>query len=131
VGLQSCGNVDPVAVDIVSIGEYFPDMYADAELDLLTVAYILVSRYHALLDGHSAFDCIDCAVKLHQHAITHQLDHTPMKLTNGWIDKSQLVFLQVSQRCFFVFPHHAAESDNVYNQNRGKFPFSGIVRPGG
>ena len=70
---QPCGDIHPVAEDIVALDHDIAEVHANPELDRRPLARG-VELGHRGLNRHGAFDGIDGAAEFHQRPVAHHLD---------------------------------------------------------
>ena len=85
--LQSCGNVDAVAKDIVLVDDDVADMNTDAELDSEVLHHVRAMHRHAALDLHRTSYGVDSASELDQHTIACRFNYTSTMRGDGGVDK--------------------------------------------
>src|SRR6266404_1659942 len=91
---QPRGNIDAVAVYIVTVNDDIADVDTDPEDDLLVRWNSRISPHHAALNVHRATYRIDHARKLYQHAVASGFDNTATVLRDARIDQFATVRLE-------------------------------------
>ncbi len=72
--MEACCNVDPIAVDVITINDDVADIDADPVGDLTIFGNAGISLHHSALNIDGEKHGIDDTAELHQCAITHKLD---------------------------------------------------------
>ena len=98
--LQACRHVDPVAVHVVTVGDYVADVDADPQRHAAGVA-------RSVLNGDRAVDRIHDTAELDQRSVTDKLEDPALVQRHGGVEHLLTVSLQGSQRARLVRLHHA------------------------
>ncbi len=80
--LETGGDVDPVAVDVLTLDDHVAQVDADAELEALVLVGLRLALGHPVLPGHRTGNRIHHAGKLDQQAVAHEFDDPPTVLLN-------------------------------------------------
>jgi hypothetical protein len=112
-GLQSGGDVDAVAVDVVAVDDDITEVDADAESDPPVYRVLAVAPGHPALDGNGAFQRVDDAGELDQGAVADQLDDAAVVFANRRVDEFGAEGLECRQRPRLVRAHHPAVTHYV------------------
>ena len=118
--LQARGDVDPIAVDVVSVNDDVAEIYANAKPNSLCFRGALIVASHSPLDRGGALDGVDDARELDQRAVTHELDDAAMELFYRGIDQFPTAGLQPRQRAYLILAHEAAVANHIGSQDCGK-----------
>ena len=77
--LQTRGDVDAVAIDVVALDDDVAEIDADAKPDLPRFGGALIAIGHPALDHGSTLDGIDDAGELDERTVAHELDDAAME----------------------------------------------------
>ena len=121
--LKTRGDVDPIAIDIVSLDDDVAEVHADAKPDSPIVGMLCVVLGHLPLDGRGTLYGIDDAGELDQRAIAHELDDAAMEFFYCRIDQFSAARLEPRQCADLIVPHEAAVADHVGSKNGGQPSF--------
>ena len=111
--MQALGDIDPVAVDVLSIHHDVAEIDADPEYHAIVLGDHRFGGQHAPLNGDRAVDGIDHAGELHQRAIPHQLDDAAIVRGDAGVDQVAPQRFEAAQRVRLVDLHQAAEADHI------------------
>ena len=118
--LEPGGDIHAVAINVVAAGDNVTDIDADPETDLSVFGNVRVALFHGVLDVKRKQHRIDDAGKLHQRAVTGQLDDAAVKLVRLGLDEFLLDRFELSKRALFVLRHKPAVADHVGYDDRCK-----------
>src|SRR6476619_3464030 len=79
-GLDTRGDVDAVAIEVVALDDHVAEIDADAQLDAVVRRDTEVVLGHRLLHLDRAAHRVDDAGKLHQHTVAGRLDDAALML---------------------------------------------------
>ena len=82
---------------------------------------------HCLLCFHGGVHCINDTRELHQHAIAHELDDTPMVLGDLGVDEIGTQCLESRDRAFLVSPDQPRVADHVSGHNGDETSYNRIL----
>ena len=114
---QTCGHIDTIAEDVVTVDHHIPDIDPNAELDPFLLRHVGVSLSHFLLDIDGAADRVHDAAELSQQPVANVLDNPPTVLSNFGINQAAEVVLKPSVRSLFVQASQAAVASDVSRQD--------------
>ena len=77
--LHACGDVDPVAIEIVAVDDHIAQADADAQDDPRVLGQIGVALGEHALDLDRALDRVDGAAKLGKGPVTGVLEDAPVE----------------------------------------------------
>jgi hypothetical protein len=80
--LETCRDVDAIAIDVVVIADDVADVDADAELDSPVRGHLRVALNHSALNIDCAAYCVDNADEFNQHAVARRLYDATAVLDN-------------------------------------------------
>ena len=84
--LQSRGDIDAIAKNIVTFDNDVANVHADAELNAAFLRQSAVSIANAALNLGSACDRVDDTGKFHQQAVAGEFDDAPLMLGDFAVD---------------------------------------------
>jgi hypothetical protein len=116
--LETCRDVDAVAIDVVVIADDVADVEADAEQDSPVRGHLRVALHHSALNVDRAAYCVDNADEFNQHAVASRLHDATAVLDNLRVHESLAVTFEVPQSPFLIGAHEPAVSGNVTCQYR-------------
>ena len=116
--LEPCGDVDPVAVNVVVLDDDVAEVDADPERDAPVLRHTRVALGQALLHLDRALHRLDHARELDQRAIAHQLDDAAVVLGDLRFDEFLAMRLERCERARLVGRHEPRVADHVRSQNR-------------
>jgi hypothetical protein len=125
--LQSGGDVDAVAEDVLAFDDDVAQVDTDAELDARLVGRAAVAVGHAGLDGDGAANRLDGAGEVDQQAIAGALDDAAAVGRDMRLDQLAEVALQALQRAFLVAAHQPAVAGDIGRQNGGEPAFGALL----
>ena len=115
--LQTCCNIDPIAIDVVALDQYVPEIDPDAEVNVPAFRKLQISFDDRALDGDRGRHSIHHAAKLDQHAITGCFHDAAIVPCNFRIDQ----FVPHQLECFkgsgFIGFHESREVNHVGSKN--------------
>jgi hypothetical protein len=118
-GLQTGGNIDPIAIVALLIADDLALVDTDAELDTPRLGYIGVARPDQPLNVGRGMDCTDDTAKLGEDAVAGRIDDVPAMLLNER-QQRRLVLLHRADRPLLVLAEEAAVAGDVGCQDRGQ-----------
>ena len=118
LALQTGGDVDAIAQDVVAVDDDVPQVDADAELEPPLGPRVALGQ--GVLQRDGALDGVDGAAELDQCAIAHRLDDAPVARRDGWIERLAPDLAERSDRTSLVDSHHAAVADDVRSEDGGQ-----------
>jgi hypothetical protein len=121
--LQSRGDIDAVAVEIVTVDHDVAEVDADAEHDSAVFRQVGVRGFHAVLEVERAVHGVDSAAERDQHAVAGHLEDAAVMLGHQRLQHLLAPLLQRRQRAGLVLLHEAAVADHVGGENGGKTAF--------
>jgi hypothetical protein len=83
---ETSGDIDAIAVKIISLDEDIAKMDTDAERHLARPLMAGVARGHRALNFSRTVDAFDDAGELREQAVAHQLHSTAAVLCERWVD---------------------------------------------
>lgn len=83
--LQPCCNIHPVPVEVLSLGNYIPNVNSDAKRHLTFCWQLGILGFECLLDLNCALHGINDTGKLRQHAIPGSVYYPPSVLLDEGI----------------------------------------------
>jgi hypothetical protein len=125
--LQARCNIDPIAENIVAIGDDVAEIDADAELNAPLVRHICLAREHPALKLDSAAHRIHDTGELDQHAVAGGLDYAAAVLADLRVDQLAPVRLKAGERALLIRAHKSRIPGHIGSQDRGKPPDDGNV----
>jgi len=114
------GNVDAVAIEVVTLDDHIAEIDADAQFDAVVGADTNVPLGHRLLHRDRAPHRIDDAGKFHQQAVAGGLDDAAPVLGDFRIDELAAQRFEPFERAFFVRPHQPRISRHIGGDDRGE-----------
>ena len=121
--LHARGDVHPVAMNIVILDDYVPDINADPKLEPLLLIGCCFSIHHTFLPNHSAVESVQYTSELDQQAVADELDYTAIVFGD---DRFQHLVPQVSEtpQCSgLILAHKARITDHIGGKNGGESAF--------
>src|SRR5260370_16606092 len=97
-GFDPCGDVDAVAVEVVTLDDNVAEIDPDAQFDAVVRPDARVPLGHRLLHCDGAAHRIDDARKFYQHAVAGGLDDATVVLADLRIDDLPAHRLHASKR---------------------------------
>ena len=110
---QRWSDVDAVAVDVVVLDDDFAVIDPNPVDDLTFVWNVGIALSHGFLDIDSKVDSVDDTTELHECAVTHELDHPAMMLSELRLDQFFAMDLKLRKRPGFVGGHQPAVADDI------------------
>jgi hypothetical protein len=130
-GFQACGDVDAIAINVVTLDDDVADVDADAHRDALLLRHIRLPIGDALFDRDGALDGIDHAGELDQRAVGHDLDEPTLVLGDLRLEEILTQRLEARVRALLVGRHQPAVADDVRGQYcRQPALHRRVLRPG-
>ena len=80
--LKACGDVDPVAINLVAIDDDFAQIDANAELDLAIVGKIFIAVFKILLDRCRTEEGVGHGGEICQHGIAGEVQDRAVMFFN-------------------------------------------------
>ena len=118
-GFEARRNIDPVALDVVTVDNDITEIYAHPKHDLLCRRFVGVTPRHFALNVSAALDRIDDAGKLYQNTIAHKLDEASAMFSDFWIDQLFLQSAQSQNRAFLIGSDQACVADDIRSKYGG------------
>ena len=115
--LDAGRDIDAVAVKIAAVDHDVAEIDADAQHDAPIRRVIFVRGGHGLLQLDRAFDGVDGAAELDEHAIADSLEDAALMAGDERLHHLAPPHLQFRQRGCFVPLHEPAVADHVRGQN--------------
>jgi hypothetical protein len=119
-GFQPRRDVDPVAEDVVALGDHVAEVDPDPELDALLGRDARAALGHPPLHLHGTPDGIDHAGELGQEPIAGVLHHAPAMFPDLGLDQLPKVRPQPFVRPLLIRPHQARVPRHVGGEDRGE-----------
>src|ERR1700722_7842749 len=107
-GLEPCGYIHHITVDIGSIWNYIADVNADAEPDRPVQRLIAITDGHLLLDFHRTSHGSVNAVEHDKEAVASGVDDPTAVLCNGRVNKNAPKLSETLERSDIIQPYQAA-----------------------
>ena len=126
--LEPCGNVDAIAEQIITGGDYVAHVNCDPQRKATIDIGALSRGRKRLLDPHRAADGLDNARERSQQAVTRGLEHAPAMLRNRRIDNRHAETLESGKRVFLVGPREAAEPGDIGDKDGGEAALHGVAQ---
>jgi hypothetical protein len=111
-------NIDPVAIDVASLGDDVADIDAGAQRDAAILRKTSVPPDHAALDRDGEADRVHRAREFGQDAVARRLDDAAVMHGDQRIDQILALRLQGAQRTDLVSPHEPGVAGNVDGDDR-------------
>ncbi len=124
--LQTRGNVDPVAMDIIAVDHHVAQVNAEAELHAFFVRQAGVVLGKRALDFGGGTNGIHNARELRQQAVAHGFEDATVVLGERRVDEIGAQALEGRQRAFLVRANQARVTDQIGGQNGGETALHGI-----
>jgi hypothetical protein len=119
-GFDPRGDVDAVAIEVVTLDDDVAEIYADAQLDAIVRLDAGVPRGHPLLHFDRAAHRIDDAGKFHQQAVTGGFDDAAVMLGDFRIEELAAQRFEAFVRAFLVRPHQPRIPRHIGGEDSGK-----------
>ena len=116
-GLEARGDVDPVAVEVVSLDHHVAQVEADAEPDPRPFAAPGLVRADRRLPGERAGDGIHHAGELHQEAVAHELHDASAVFGDQGLDDGAAQGGQAFEGARLVVAHEPGVAHHVGRQD--------------
>jgi len=114
---EPCGDIDPVAKNIVLVDDNVAEVDPDAEFDAPVRRHIGVALGHLPLDFDGTPHRVDDALKLDQQPVAGGLDDAAAMLANLWVDELAPMCLQPGERPLLIGAHQPAVAGDIGRQN--------------
>ena len=124
--LQTGGQVDAIAQQILAIDDHIPEMHADAEPHLLARGALRILLRDRLLNLQCAFDGIDRARKIGKHAVAGRREDAAPMFADQPVDNCPRS-TQRPQCADLVQLHQVAIANDVRRKNRGELSFDHLA----
>ena len=85
--LQARGDIDAIAVNIISFNDHVAEVNANAKLNAAIPWHIRISLLHSMLPLHRARHRAHDTWEFHQHAVASQLHDPSLMLGDFALDK--------------------------------------------
>jgi hypothetical protein len=125
-GFQARGDVHPVTVDVVFVGDDVADIYTDAEQNAPILGHVHVATGHFRPHVERVADGVDRARKLHQGAIAGGLDDPAAVLRELRVQKFGAQRLDPRQSPGLVGLHQPRVADDVGHHDHGKLSLNAL-----
>ncbi len=119
-GFEARRDVDPVAIDVLGLGDHVAEIDADAEDDALLLGDIGVAAVHAALHRDGAQHRLDDAGEFDQHTIAGEFDDPPVMLVDLGVDELAAMRLEAFVGALLVCPHQARIAHHIGSEDRSK-----------
>ena len=107
------GNIDAVAINVVTLDDHVAEVDADPKLDALGLWLRRAAHYHFPLNSRSAGYGVHDTIKFHQRSIAHQLDDAAAMLGDQRLQDRCTSSLDRGVRAGLVRLHQAAVADYI------------------
>jgi hypothetical protein len=121
--LETRGNVDAIAIDIIVLDDDIAEIDADPVLDSLVARQGRVTSRHVLLDDDAATHGFDRTVEDRKETVAGRLDEPPVVFGNAGLNQIALDSLHARMRALLVELHEAAVTGDVTGDDRSKAPW--------
>jgi hypothetical protein len=118
--LEPCGDVDPVAEQVLAVDHDIADMHANAELHLLIFNTADIIGRDRRLNRDRTLHGIDRAGEVGDDAVACSVEDAPAVRRDQSID-DRAARLQPGERANFVARHQTAVAGNVGGEDCGQF----------
>jgi hypothetical protein len=118
--LQSCGNVDALAVTVVALDDDLAEVEPDPHLEALIVRHCSVAFRQAALQADRALDGIDDAAELGKQPIAHQLENAAVVPRNLRLEQFLSARHQPPMRARLVTLHQGGVADHIGSEDSGE-----------
>ena len=130
-GLQPRRDVDAVAEQVLPIDYHVAEMHADTELHAFARGALRIFRGDRLLHRQRAFDGIDRAGEIGEHAVAGR-GEDPAAIIGDQPVEDRARGAQRPQRADLVLLHQLAVADDIGREDRGElaFDYLAVCHPG-
>jgi hypothetical protein len=119
---QSGRDVDPIAIDLLSLHHHIAHVNADAKLHLACGGQLSVSRFERALNRDRTLHGIDRTGELGQEIIPGRVHHSAAVLRDEG-SHHLAVSSEGADRRFLILPHEAAVAFDIGAENGGELAF--------
>jgi hypothetical protein len=119
-GLDACGDIDAVAIEVVALDDHVAEIDADAQFDAAVRPGTGVPLGHRLLHRDRAAHRVDDAGKFHQQAVAGGLDDPPAVLGDLRIEELTAQRFQTFERALLIRPHQPRIPRHIGGEDRGE-----------
>ena len=120
--MQSGGDVDTIAVNIIVLDDHIAQVDADAYLHATVRGHPNVTHCDVTLCGNRTAHRVNDARELHQYPVTHQFDDTAAVLSNSGCEQLLAQRLDREKRAGFVHAHEPRVTYHVGNEYSSETP---------
>lgn len=121
--LDASRHVDAVTVNVTVVKQDIAEIDPDAKFDPAIPLRTGVPRLHSPLDLDRAENCVFHGTKLHQHAITDELDDAPVMRGDRDVPQLLPVSHEGRKRALLVELHQPTIADHVRGHDDGELLF--------
>jgi hypothetical protein len=114
--LYSCGQIDAIAIDVVSVAYYFTQVDTNPEHQALGFSQFLISRGHLPLKVDGGFNRRSDALELCKNRVTSLMNLPPTILGND-ISKQVEASIEFSMCCLFIKSGQSTVASHVRVEN--------------
>jgi hypothetical protein len=119
-GFEPRSDIDPVAENVVLLGDHVAEIDADAKPDPPLLGHLGLAVGHPALDLNRASNGVHNTRKLRQEAIASVLHGTAVVFVDFRIDQLPQMRLEPLVRSFLVHPHQARIAHHIGGEDRGE-----------
>jgi hypothetical protein len=116
-GLEPCGYVHHITMDIGSIWNHIADVYTDAEPDGPVRRLIAIMDGHLLLDLHRTSHGAVNAVEHYEKGVASCVDDPASVRFDSWVNENAPKSSEALQRSNIIQPYQAAVANHVGMDN--------------